>query len=672
MKLLIKITLLLLATTQGFAQGLRTPWTDEVEANLVLPEYPRPILQRQEWKNLNGTWEYSVTKDDIHTRFMSDDASRVETLRVDSLKFDSLPTDIHFRGDILVPFCVESSLSGIERALSGDSLLWYHRKFTIPDEWEGQRIRLNFGAVDWEATVWINGIYVGTHRGGYTPFSFDITDALLPSTQQDITLRVWDPTDSGYQPRGKQVEQPRTIWYTSVSGIWQTVWIEPVSERHIAAVLNSPDIDKGTLTCRANVGESQEKDEVHITVMHKGDTVATACGKPNTDICILMPEDFLLWDTENPNLYDLTMLLTHDSCTLDSITSYAAMRQFSISKDIKGYPRLTLNHQELFQFGLLDQGYWPDGIYTAPTDEAMLFDIEKTKAMGFNMIRKHIKIEPARWYTYCDRMGMIVWQDMPNGDNGVPVDNSFPTQTNDKRSAESVENHMREWEEIMNHLMPYPCICMWIIFNEGGGQFQTQMVANWTKAHDPSRIVNAASGGNYYACGDVLDTHHYPNPIIRFPANKQYVQVEGEFGGLACPIEGHLWQQDNNWGYKNYNTTEELTLEYIKNVRQLFNLKSRGLSAAVYTQTTDVEIEVNGLMTYDREVTKMDEELLRIISHHVIYGNSLPDEIITSITNQPDTTSSGHQSGTYDLLGRRLTTTPKAGIYIENGRKRVR
>ncbi len=594
-KLLVFIGCLMSFSTfaqwQPAGDKIKTRWASEIDVNNVLPEYPRPIMERAEWQNLNGLWDYAI-----------------------------LPvgrqTPSTFDGKILVPFAIESSLSGVQKKVGKENELWYQREFTVPSKWKNNRILLHFGAVDWKADIWVNDIKVGHHTGGYTPFSFDITSA-LKSGSNKLVVKVWDPTNDSYQPRGKQVNRPEGIWYTSVTGIWQTVWLEPVSEKYFTNVKITPDIDNKKLTIVAETNESSASDKVEVKVMDGSKVVASGRSINHLPVEITMPDEVKLWSPDSPFLYDLEITLWSDNKPQDKVKSYAAMRKYSIKRDDKGIVRLQLNNKDMFQFGPLDQGWWPDGLYTAPTDDALKFDIQKTKDFGFNMIRKHVKVEPARWYMHCDRLGMIVWQDMPSGDRGPQWQpRQYFNGVEWLRSPESEANYRKEWKEIIDFLYSYPCVGVWVPFNEAWGQFKTKEIAEWTKQYDPSRLVNPASGGNHYPVGDILDLHNYPQPDL-YLYDGQRATVLGEYGGIGWAVKGHLWEPDRNWGYVQFNSSKEVTDEYVKYAGQLKELIKHGFSAAVYTQTTDVEVEVNGLMTYDREVIKMDEQRIKQVNSEI-------------------------------------------------------
>ena len=573
---------------QPCGDRIRTPWAEQVNPAAPLPEYPRPLMQRDEWMNLNGLWDYAV-----------------------------LPVGATYQqadGQILVPFCIESSMSGVGRTVGKDNNLWYRRSFTLPKSWRGQRVLLHFGAVDWQADIWVNGIKAGTHTGGYTPFCLDITEA-LQAGENTLTVKVWDGTDTGFQPRGKQVSKPGGIWYTSVTGIWQTVWLEPVPQQHIAGLRTTPDLTAG---CCRILAEGVSKGVVEARLLAGGKLVATARALAGTEVEIPVP-DAHLWSPDDPFLYDLEVSLRVDGKVVDRVQSYCAMRQVGVTVGPDGIKRLALNGKPIFMYGPLDQGWWPDGLYTAPTDEALAFDVRKTKDWGFNMIRKHVKVEPARWYYHCDRLGILVWQDMPSGEWTSPWQNQrYFEGTERERSAASEANFRKEWQAEMDYLYSNPCVVVWVPFNEGWGQFKTLEIATWTKQHDPTRLVNAASGGNFFpGAGDILDLHNYPQPALYLYDTKS-VNVLGEYGGIGLAVEGHLWAPDRNWGYIKFTSPKEVTDEYVKYALQLQEMVSRGFSAAVYTQTTDVEIEVNGLMTYDRRVDKVDIPRIREINQQII------------------------------------------------------
>lgn len=571
---------------------IMTEWGENIDPNNVLPEYPRPQLVRGEWINLNGLWDYAIKPAN-----------------------EEMPEI--FDGKILVPFAVESALSGVGKSVGEDDALWYSREFKLPKEWKNSRIRLNFGAVDWKAEVYVDDKFVGEHKGGYAPFAFDITDSLSKKKTHKLVVKVTDGTDSAFQPRGKQVANPNGIWYTAVTGIWQTVWMEPVNEVVVESYSAKADIEKSILNVRAIARGAKVGDDCLIELIENGEVISSANG---ADV-ILNVENPKLWSPDSPHLYDLRITISRNGEILDQVMGYAAMREISVVVDKKGYKRMALNGEPLFQYGTLDQGWWPDGLYTAPTDEALRFDIEKTKEFGFNMIRKHVKVEPARWYWHCDRIGMLVWQDMPNiHDNSLGkwgrrhydegIDTPVPNEWKD--------NYCQEWKEIIQTNEVFPSIVMWVPFNEAWGQFNTEEIVQYTKFLDDSRLVNYASGGNFVRCsGDVLDLHNYPNPAM-YLFDKDYVNVMGEYGGIGFPVEGHLWQTDKNWGYIQYKSADEVADTYEEYANELIGFVKKGFSGAIYTQTTDVEGEVNGLMTYDRKVIKLDVDRINAINSKVI------------------------------------------------------
>ncbi len=570
---------------------IKTSFSEKIDPNNVLGEYPRPIMKRTEWKNLNGLWDYVIQ--DIGKTAPS-----------------------NFDGKILVPFAAESSLSGVMKEVGSKKELWYRNSFEIPANWNGKNILLHFGAVDWKADIWINEVKVGSHTGGYTPFSFDITPFLVDGSQKMI-VKVWAPTSDGPQPRGKQVNEPEGIWYTPVTGIWQTVWIEPVAQKSIRHLRSTSDIDAGTVRFSAELADAEYGDIVEVVISDGSTILNSAKASAGEEIEIAI-ENAKLWSPESPFLYQSTVKLISSGNTLDEVKSYFAMRKISSKRDDKGIIRMQLNNKDYFQFGPLDQGWWPDGLYTAPTDEALKYDIIKTKELGFNMIRKHVKVEPARWYTHCDELGILVWQDMPSGDKSPQWQNrKYFDGSEFKRSAESEGIYRKEWKDIMDYLYSNPSIVVWVPFNEAWGQFKTVEITEWTKAYDPSRLVNSASGGNFYATGDIVDLHNYPGPEM-YLFDAQRTNVLGEYGGIGLPIDGHLWKTDNNWGYVKFKNSKETTNEYVKYAQMLKNFVKSGFSAAVYTQTTDVEGEVNGFMTYDRKVDKMNVPEVRKINLEVI------------------------------------------------------
>jgi beta-galactosidase/beta-glucuronidase len=564
---------------------ITTPWADKVNPAAPLPEYPRPQMRRENaWVNLNGLWQYSILPTST----------------------ESAPST--FDGSILVPFAVESALSGVGKTVGKDSILWYKRTVTIPKSFRNKRVLLHFGAVDWRAEVFVNGKNTGKHEGGYDPFSFDVTDALKKSGAQEIVVKVWDPSDQGPQPRGKQVRRPNGIWYTPVTGIWQTVWLEAVPETYIVSTKQVGNLDNKTVTISVNAEKLNPSDKIKVTALDGTSAVAEQTGSVGEELSLSIPNG-KAWSTQTPFLYGLNISIERNGKIIDQVKSYFGLRKISMAPDSKGIQRMMLNDRFVFQFGPLDQGWWPDGLYTAPTDEALRFDIEKTKEMGFNMIRKHVKVEPARWYYYCDSIGILVWQDMPSGDLGARWERRLGLELPDpdmKRSPESEKIYRTEWNEIMTDLHNFPSIVVWVPFNEAWGQFKTAEIVNWTMKQDPTRLVNTASGGNFHDVGHILDIHNYPMPIMPRADlfGKDRIIVLGEYGGLGLPLTDHTWQQ-RNWGYQTFGTSDSLLMRYAGFIMTLDTLIQKGLSAAVYTQTTDVEGETNGLMTYDRKIFKI-------------------------------------------------------------------
>lgn len=583
-------------------ERITTTWGENVDPSNVHPEYPRPNLVRENnWKNLNGLWNYAITEKEA----------------AQPKKFD---------GKILVPFAVESALSGVAKQVTENNTLWYQTTFKASAS-KGKRTILRFEAVDWRADVYLNGKHLGTHEGGFVPFSFDITD-FMKGGSQDLVVKVWDPTNRGPQPRGKQEINGGGIWYTPVSGIWQTVWLETVPESYIVSTKQTPCLQTNSLAFSAELQYAKATDMIRVTAFDKGVVVdeKTVAANTNTYLNIKNPK---LWTPDSPFLYDLKVELLRNGKVIDKVDSYFAMRSISMGKDANGIQRLLLNGEFVFQYGFLDQGWWPDGLHTAPSDEALVFDIKKSKEMGYNMIRKHIKVEPQRWYTHCDQIGMLVWQDMPSGDHYH--DSKWETRPGiyrpgaDKtRTAEAEQVYRKEWEEIMKHLHNYPSIVMWVPFNEAWGQFKTVEITEWTMQMDPSRVVNAASGGNFFPVGHIIDLHEYPAPKMP-DANffgEDYILILGEFGGLGLVYPDHIWQKDGNWGYQSFEKEQELQNKYNEFVNTLEKLIKEGLSGAVYTQTTDVEGETNGMMTYDRKVIKIPANVLNDM-HKKLYNKNL-------------------------------------------------
>lgn len=559
---------------------MNTAWTDKVDINLPLPEYPRPQLVRRAWLNLNGPWEYAISSSSRHPK--------------------------EFEGEIIVPFSPECELSGVNRRLGAGEYLWYRRDVALPQDFEGKRIILNFGAVDQCATVWVNSTQVVSHLGGYLPFSADITDA-IEDGRALITVRVTDDTDSGYHSRGKQKTHRGGIWYTPQSGIWQTVWLEAVPESYVRSLRITPDFDGAAV-------------EISADIVGEEDAYAHFGGADYLLPASIPVPDFEAWSPEHPRLYGFSV-----SCGEDEVKSYFAMRKFSVEEDENGVPRLFLNNSPYFHNGLLDQGYWPDGLYTAPTDEALIYDIQTAKALGFNMLRKHIKVEPLRWYYHCDRIGMLVWQDMPNGGGKYnPLVVSAPLVTGihlkDKsyglfarRSGEGRSLYKVELGAMLRHLYNCPCIAMWVPFNEGWGQFDSAKMCQLIRSVDTTRTIDHASGWHDQGIGSIKSLHVYFREYRFKPDKLGRAVVLSEFGGYNHAVRSHRFSQ-KNFGYKSFETAAqlEMALEELYH-KQIAPAKAQGLSAAVYTQLSDVEDELNGLVTYDRKVVKIAPDVMRDI-----------------------------------------------------------
>jgi beta-galactosidase/beta-glucuronidase len=532
---------------------------------------------------------------------------------------------INYDGKILVPYAIESALSGVGKKVGKENKLWYKKEVVIPSSFKGKNILLHFGAVDWQCDVFVNGQKVDDHQGGYDPFTIDITTSVGNSSKAIVTVSVWDPSDEGPQPRGKQVKSPQSIWYTPVTGIWQTVWLEAVPAAYIESLKLTPDIDRQIISVIANIQNQKPGDLLRLAVYDGASKITEEeVGDMEGYLKISNPK---LWAPAHPYLYDLIISLIRKGKVVDEVKSYFGMRKISMQPDLRGIQRMTLNNEFVFQYGPLDQGWWPDGLYTAPTDEALLFDIAQTKEMGFNMIRKHVKVEPARWYYHCDKLGMLVWQDMPSGDMGNDWDPSpgiLGRATDRERTPESENYYKHEWKAIMQANYNSPCIVTWVPFNEGWGQFKTNEISHWTMNFDPSRLVNSASGGNFYPVGHIIDLHNYPSPAMPDPAlyGKNQIVVLGEFGGLGLPLEGHTWQGKDNWGYQSFKNADELYQKYESYIPKIQKFIEMGLSAAIYTQTTDVEIETNGLMTYDRKIIKMPADKLKAANLKLYSGNN--------------------------------------------------
>ena len=561
-----------------------TKWASDVDPLKPWLQYPRPDMVRNAWINLNGLWDYAITPRDTEPE-----------------KWD---------GTILVPYPVESAISGVKKRVSENENLWYRRTFKVPNVWSKKHILLNFEACDWETIVWIDGKEIGKHLGGYDPFTFDITQSLGDQKIHELLVCVWDPTDKGPQPRGKQVSSPGSIWYTPTTGIWQTVWIEPVNESYISSFRTVTNADKGIITFKTDV-KNAGTNSLAITVTKEGKNVAATTGDNGQEITVQI-EDPVLWSPENPFLYDIIIELKEGNKTIDKVTSYTGIRKIALGKTADGFTRMLLNNEFVYQNGPLDQGFWPDGIYTPPAEKAMVYDLEMTKKMGFNMLRKHVKVENRIFYYWCDKLGILVWQDMPSGDKYINGN-----EPDIEKSKEATEQYEFEFKRMIETKYNHPSIIMWVPFNEGWGQFETGRITQLIADYDPTRLVNSASGWTDRGTGSVNDIHHYPEPVVPAAEEKRAI-VLGEFGGLGLPVQGHTWEQ-KNWGYRNMEDTLQLLSRYELYYDQVHKfVKENGLSATIYTQTTDVETETNGLMTYDRKINKMGIENVFNANHNII------------------------------------------------------
>ena len=577
---------------------IRTPWAEKVNKDCPLSEYPRPQMVRESYQCLNGKYEYAITKAGVGVMGKAE-------------------------GEIIVPFALECELSGVEGVLNENEALWYRRKFIVEENYEGKRVILHFGAVDWKSEVYVNGKHVGGHVGGYCPFSFDITDYLCE--ENELVVKVIDPTEKGTQPRGKQISKPVGFWYTSTSGIWQTVWLEVVPETYVDSLRLTPDIDTASLDVEVKInGEAT----VRVTAFDGDKAVATAEFDSKGKIEI---PDMKLWSPESPFLYDLKVELMAGDTVVDEVKSYFGMRKYSMKRDSKGKVRLCLNNEPYFQKGLLDQGYWPDGGMTAPTDEALIYDVQKMRELGYNMLRKHIKVEPARWYYHCDRLGMLVWQDMPNGCNvhqlvaGVLPNIGIKNMTDkfsslyDRKDEQGKKYFLNELDEMMDTLYNCVSICTWVPFNESWGQFDAKNVAAYVKKADPSRFVDHASGWHDQKGGDFKSIHRYIVPLHPYVLDDRAFVVS-EYGGYSSVIKDHVWNIKKCFGYLMFRNKDTLSNAYRRlHTGQVIPLIKHGLCALVYTQVSDVENEVNGILTYDRKLVKLDEDMIRDINSKLTY-----------------------------------------------------
>ena len=582
---------------------LRSSWASELDPGDPLPEYPRPSLRRREWLCLNGPWDYAIRP------------------------IEKAPAS--YDGSITVPFPLESSLSGVGKPLSPREALWYRRSFVLPESWRGRRIILRFGAVDWEARVSMNGDAIGSHRGGYAPFSFDITDHLSPGHGEieELVVEVRDPTDAGTQCRGKQSLEPRLIWYTASSGIWGTVWIEPVPDARIDKVLAriapGSKVAEGRLELRIRLTLPQGGPRrLSVTADLDGAVVAEAealvdSTEPSIELRIPDPRP---WSPGSPTLYGLSLKLEGG----DEAQSYAALRTIALAPDGQGRQRIVLNGEPCFNCAVLDQGYWPEGGYTAPTDEALRSDLERAKELGFNAIRKHAKVESERWYWHADRLGILVWQDIPSGGKswsplfslalgrlGARLRDDRLLGRFGRSDRAGRADFERECREIVDYLEGFACIVVWVPFNEGWGQFESARIARAIAARDPARLVDAASGWYDRGAGHFASRHDYSREP-RMPVGlRGRAAIISECGGLTLKAVGHSTQDRRQFGYRGVADGEELAEGYESLTRNLARLVEEGLAAAVYTQLYDVEIERNGLVSYDRKALKADAARIR-------------------------------------------------------------
>jgi hypothetical protein len=576
------------------AGRLLTRWAADVDTARVLPDYPRPQLVRARWQNLNGLWDFAVVRRNSLVRPESPIASVPGGAGPTGPL--PLPGPVAYTRRILVPFAPEAALSGVGE--HGDRVA-YRRSFAAPALSSGERLILHIDACDWHCTVYVNGKLVADHSGGYDAIVADVTDALLGRALQELVVAVYDPTDGYGQPRGKQVSKPEGIWYTPVTGIWQTVWLEPVPATSVERLTMTPDVARRALRLTVHARGAGVESRVQAVAMANGRVVGRASGRPGVELRVPIPDPHL-WSPDDPYLYDLRVTLSGSGVAADSVSSYFGMRTIGLVKDSTGAMRIALNGKAVFQLGPLDQGWWPDGLYTAPTDEALRSDIEGMKALGFNMVRKHIKVEPPRWYYWADKLGLPVWQDMPSGWNDTP---------------DSREHFVSELRQMIQGRRNSPAIVMWVPFNEKWGQFDTPRIVSIIRQMDPSRLVNDVSGWQHEGVGDVIDVHRYQGPqAMRGEGGK--VAVVGEFGGLGYKVSGHAWAGDT-WGYGGlFPSDSALQDRYALLVKRLYHDRdTHGIGAGVYTQLTDVEVELNGYYTYDRAVLKFDSDRTAAVNH---------------------------------------------------------
>lgn len=599
------------------ASPLTTRWTAQVSPTNALPEYPRPQMVRPKWQSLNGLWQFSA-----------------------AMPGDETPIGHQLEQQVLAPYPIESSLSGIGEHLDQ---VWYRRTFEIPADWAGQNVLLHFDAVNFESVVYLNGTKLGAHKGGYDAFGFNITRLLNKEGPNEVIVGVTHRPDETNHPRGKQTRDAHGIFYTPATGIWQSVWIEPVGKAFIENLHAEPDIDHETVTLTGRaIGD--DKAICRAEALDQGQSVVAAEGSLKEGI-VLKIKAPKLWSPQSPFLYDLRVTLRHKGADADTVESYFGMRKIALGKDADGITRPMLNNQFVFQVGPLDQGYWPDGIYTAPTDEALRSDIEMTRRLGFNMTRKHVKVEPERWYYWADKLGLLVWQDMPSmreKPGGEAVEQLERDQKNkplpleeyqtrraalvkarDEKATVQKEQFEKELDRMIQGRRNHPSIIVWVVFNEAWGQYDTERLTEHVKTLDPSRLVNNASGWTDQKVGDLIDIHHYPDPAMPDPEPHR-AAVLGEFGGISFVVHDHLWI-DKSWGYRGVKNSEALTRAYERLMAKAWRLKPQGLSAAIYTQLTDVETEANGLLTYDRKVVKPDPD--RVAAVNTGHTDGIPEAV---------------------------------------------
>ncbi len=653
----ITYLLIVLFSTFAFAIGewqpkqapLMTPWAENIDPNHVLPEYPRPQMQRSHWTNLNGLWQFQATDSDNNPPFQQ-----------------------NLQDTILVPFPVESALSGIMAKIEQ---MWYRKLFTYHKKFSNEKVLLHFGAVDWHCKVWLNGNFVGEHKGGYDAFSFEIENYLTEGDNNELIVWVYDPTDYGTQPVGKQVKNPESIWFTSCSGIWQTVWFEQVPYVYLHSIKIDVDIDKSLLTVTPFISDSNAFVSTIVKVSFNGDSITQKSQSGYGALKMTIPQAHL-WSPDDPALYDLTVILNNMVGRDDTVKSYFGMRKISLLPDANGMARIALNNRILFNFGPLDQGYWPDGVYTAPSDEALKFDIAYAKKIGFNMIRKHVKVEPARWYYWADKLGMLVWQDMPNMSTKISVNENAKQQ------------YKTELKAIIENLYNHPSIVQWIVFNENWAAFDIPSVVQFVRSLDYTRLINQNSGWNIpdgvgvdSHVGDINDMHWYPGPLCDNPEPHRAI-VAGEYGGIWAQVQNHCWTPFTGEGYQDMNAWFQAYSRMNDSLVTL--IENKGLSGAVYTELTDVEREYAGLMTFDRKKEKVYYLQLKlsnqntisaataiaqkfsapVVSHFILEQNyPNPFNSITKIKYQiwPDRRDMKAKAcfveiGVYDLLGRVVDT----------------